>query len=168
MHRRSPRLIALLLAVAVLGAIGGGIATAAVMRATATKRVVLARFVNPRGADDRTLYMQRVTIPAGSKLPSHFHNGSQIGAITAGTLRYSVDRGGTVKVVAWDTTGQKPAVVHTIKPGETYDVQTGESVVEPAGMVHHVTALPGHDVVVYVSSLFTNGSPLSVLAPPTA
>ncbi len=167
MSRMSRRLVLLLIAVAALGAIGGGIATAAIVRATAVERDVLSRFVNPRGADGRTLYLQRVTIPAGTKLATHFHDGSQIAGITTGTLRYTVVSGGKAKVVNSDPTGQKPEVVHTIQPGETYDVKAGQGVVEPSGMVHRVEALPGDDVVIYVSSLFVNGKPLSEKVPET-
>jgi quercetin dioxygenase-like cupin family protein len=159
--RISRRLVLLLVAVAVLGAIGGGIATAAIVRSAAVQRDVLSRFVNPRGADGRTLYLQRVTIPAGTKLAAHFHYGSQIAGITSGTLRYTVVSGGKVKVVDTDAVGQEPTVVHTILPGETYDVHAGPGVVEPSGMIHRVEALPGADVVIYVSSLFVNGAPLS-------
>jgi len=159
--RISRRLVLLLVAVAIVGAIGGSIATAAIVRATTVQRDVLSRIVNPRGADGRTMYLQRVTIPANTKLATHFHDGSQIAAITTGTLRYTVVSGGKVKVLDSDPTGQKPAVVHTILPGETYDVQAGQGVVEPSGMIHRVEALPGKDVVIYVSSLFVNGKPLS-------
>jgi hypothetical protein len=38
---------------------------------------------------------------------------------------------------------------------------TVEPQIEPSGMIHHVEALPGDDVVIYVSSLFVNGKPLS-------
>ena len=160
MPRRSPRLIVLVVALLALALVGGGIATAA-LRAGGVERDVLARFTNPRGADGRTMYLQRVTIPADTLLPDHFHDGSQIGAVVEGTLRYTVIRGGIVRVVESDPTGQKPAVVHEIRPGETYDVTAGHAVVEPAGMVHHAQAVGGHRVVVYVSSLLVNGAPLS-------
>ena len=156
MSRRLPLIIIALLVVIATA----GVATAA-LRAAAVERDVLARFTNPRGADGRTMYLQRVTIPAGTLLPDHFHDGSQVGAVVEGTLRYTVVRGGRVKVVTPDPTGQKPAVVHTIEPGETYDVPAGESVIEPAGVVHHAEAVGGHRVVVYVSSLLVNGAPLS-------
>ena len=156
MSRRLPLIVIALLAVV----LGTGIATAA-MRAGAVERDVLARFTNPRGADGRTMYLQRVTIPAGTLLADHFHNGSQVGAVVEGTLRYTVIRGGRVKVVASDPTGQKPAVLHVIEPGDTYDVEAGQAVIEPAGVVHHAEAVGGHRVVVYVSSLLVNGAPLS-------
>ena len=157
----SRRPLALVLALLALCLVGGGIATAAAVRSGAVERDVLARFTNPRGADGRTMYLQRVTIPADTLLPDHFHDGSQVGAVVEGTLRYTVVRGGIVRVVESDPTGQKPAVVHEIKPGETYDVTAGHAVIEPAGMVHHAQALGGHRVVVYVSSLLVNGAPLS-------
>lgn len=157
----SRRPLALVLALLALCLVGGGIATAAAVRSGAVERDVLARFTNPRGADGRTMYLQRVTIPADTLLPDHFHDGSQVGAVVEGTLRYTVVRGGIVRVVESDPTGQKPAVVHEIRPGETYDVTAGHAVIEPAGVVHHAQALGGHGVVVYVSSLLVNGAPLS-------
>ncbi len=157
----SRRPLALVLALLALCLVGGGIATAAAVRSGAVERDVLARFTNPRGADGRTMYLQRVTIPADTLLPDHFHDGSQVGAVVEGTLRYTVVRGGIVRVVESDPTGQKPAVVHEIRPGETYDVTAGHAVIEPAGVVHHAQALGGHRVVVYVSSLLVNGAPLS-------
>ena len=44
---------------------------------------------------------------------------------------------------------------------DTYDVEAGQAVIEPAGVVHHAEAVGGHRVVVYVSSLLVNGAPLS-------
>ena len=157
----SRRPLALVLALLALCLVGGGIATAAAVRSGAVERDVLARFTNPRGADGRTMYLQRVTIPPDTLLPDHFHDGSQVGAVVEGTLRYTVVRGGIVRVVESEPTGQKPAVVHEIRPGETYDVTAGHAVIEPAGVVHHAQALGGHRVVVYVSSLLVNGAPLS-------
>jgi quercetin dioxygenase-like cupin family protein len=167
MPRRSPRIILVLVLVGAVGAIGGSVATAALERATTVERDVLSRFVNPRGADGRTLYLQRVTIPAGSKLATHYHDGSQIAGITAGTLRYTVVSGGKVRVVDADEIGDRPATLHTILPGETYDIKAGQGVIEPAGMIHRVEALPGTDVEIYVASLLSNGEPLSVKVPAT-
>ena len=167
MSRLSPRLALLLILVAAAGVVGGIIATAANTTATTVERDVLSRFVNPRGADGRTLYLQRVTIPAGSKLATHFHDGSQIAGIVTGTLRYTVVSGGKVRVVDADSIGDRPTVLHTILPGETYDVKAGQGVVEPAGMIHRVEALPGTDVEIYVASLLQNGKPLSQRLPAT-
>lgn len=161
MPNRRPRLLILLAALLAVGAIGGGIATAAIVRSGSVERAVLARFVDPRGAHGRTMYLQKVVIPAGTVLPAHLHDGSQIGAVVEGTLRYTVIRGGRVRVVESDPVGQQPRLVHVIEPGETYDVKAGQSVVEPARMVHSARALAGHRVVVYVSSLLVDGAPLS-------
>jgi hypothetical protein len=40
-------------------------------------------------------------------------------------------------------------------------------VVEPAGMIPRVEALPGTDVEIYVASLLQNGKPLSQRLPAT-
>lgn len=151
----------ILLAVLALGAVGGAAATAALVRAGTPVREILAQTTNPQGADGRTLYLQRVTIPADTPLAAHFHQGTQIAAITSGRLRYHVIKGRPVRVVRSDATGGAPTFVRAIKPGETYVVKTGQSVIEPAGSVHEVHAMPGEDVVIYVASLFTNGAPLS-------
>lgn len=151
----------LLLAVLAVGALGGATATAALVRADAPVRELLAQDVNPQGAKGRTLYLQRVTIPAGMPLAAHFHQGTQIAAIEQGRLRYHVIQGLPVRVVRPDPAGGAPTLVRLIKPGETYVVKTGQSVVEPAGTVHNVNAMPGDDVVIHVASLFTNGAPLS-------
>ena len=157
---RSPRLLVLLAIVLAVGLVGGGIATAA-LRAGTVQRDVLARFVHPRGAADRTLYLQKVVIPAGTVLAAHLHDGSQLGAVVEGTLRYTVISGGRVRVLESDPTGQTPRLIHVIEPGETYDVRPGQSLVEPARMVHSARALKGHRVVVYVTSLLVDGAPLS-------
>jgi quercetin dioxygenase-like cupin family protein len=150
-----------LLAVLTLGAVGGGAATAALVRAGSPVRELLAQSTNPQGGDGRTLYLQRVTIPADTPLAAHFHQGTQIAAITSGRLRCHVITGRPVGVVRPDADGGAPAFVRAVKPGETYVVRAGQSVIEPAGSVHEVHAMPGEDVVIYVASLFTNGAPLS-------
>jgi len=150
-----------LLAVLALGAAGGAAATAALVRAGTPVRELLAQSTNPQGAVGRTLYLQRVTIPADTPFAAHFHQGTQIAAITSGRLRYHVIKGRPVRVVRPDAEGGAPIFVRAIKPGETYVVKTGQSVIEPAGSIHEVHAMPGDDVVIYVASLFTNGAPLS-------
>lgn len=157
MRRRLP----LTLIVLVIGAVLGATATAAIVRTPAPVRTVLVQHVNPQGAQGRTMYLQRVTIPADSPLGAHFHQGTQIAAITQGRLEYHVIQGLPVRVVRYTDDGASPRPVRTIAPGQTYVVQTGYGVVEPAGTVHSVRALPGKDVIVYVSSLFKNGAPLS-------
>ncbi len=150
-----------ILTVLALGAVLGATATAALVRSAAPVREVLAQDVDPQGAKGRTMYLQRVTIPAGSPLAAHFHEGTQIAAVDRGRLEYTVLKGLPVRVVDFDTSGAAPRPVRTIAPGQTYVVRAGFGVIEPAGTIHRVRALPGDDVVIYVSSLLRNGAPLS-------
>ncbi|MGA0122701.1 MAG: hypothetical protein ACO3KD_06820 [Gaiellales bacterium] len=159
--RPALRRTSLLLAVLAVGAVGGATATAALVRAGTPVRELLAQSVNPQGAKGRTLYLQRVTIPANTPLAAHYHQGTQIAAIEQGRLRYHVIQGRPVRVVRPAAAGGAPPLVRLIRPGETYVIRAGLSVVEPAGSVHEVLAMPGKDVVIHVASLFRNGAPLS-------
>ena len=94
--------------------------------------------------------------------PAHTHAGTQIAAITTGTLRYTVIKGKPVKVLKPNALGTKPEFIRTIKAGQTYDVKAGYSVIEPAGTAHKVQGMGATEVVIYVASLFTNGEPVSI------
>jgi quercetin dioxygenase-like cupin family protein len=165
MPRPTLRAPLIALALLALGAAGGATATASLLRADAPTRTILAQRVDPQGAPDRTLLMQRVVIPAGLRLGAHTHQGDQMAEITTGTLRYTVIAGRPVRVVR-PTADGAPVLVRLIRPGQTYDVRAGLAVVEPAGSAHRVRALPGDDVVIYVASLFREGAPLSDPYPP--
>jgi len=100
--------------------------------------------------------------PELTPLAAHTHAGTQIAAITTGTLRYTVIKGKPVKVLKPNALGTKPEFIRTIKAGETYDVKAGYSVIEPAGTAHKVQVVGATEVVIYVASLFTNGEPVSI------
>jgi len=150
-----------LLAVFGVGIVGGSVATAAILRADAPVREVLAQTASPQGAKGRTMYLQRVTLPAGTPLAAHFHQGTQEAYIATGRLRYTVIQGLPVKVLKPDASGAAPRLVRLIKPGQTFTVPAGHSVVEPAGTVHEVLAVPGREVVIYVASLLRSDAPVS-------
>jgi hypothetical protein len=98
--RSRPTLLVPLAASALLAS-GAGIGWAAggADPAPATvAREPLAQADHPRGADDKTLGLSRVTIMPGSVLASHHHPGTQIAYIAGGTLTYSVETG-SVKVM---------------------------------------------------------------------
>ena len=162
MHHLITRRTLALLAVLLVGIVGGASATAAIMRSGTPVREVLAQSTNPQGGDGRTLYLQRVTIPGNTPLAAHTHAGTQIAAITTGVLRYTVIKGKPVKVLKPNALGTKPEFIRTIKPGQTYDVKAGYSVIEPAGTAHQVQVMGATEVVIYVASLFTNGEPVSI------
>ena len=162
MHRPSLRQGVIVLAILAVGVAGGASATAAIMRSGAPVREVLAQATNPPGGDGRTLYLQRVTLPGNTPLAAHTHAGTQIAAITTGVLRYTVLASKPVKVLKPNALGTKPLFIRSIKPGETYDVKAGYSVIEPAGTAHEVRSIGATEVVIYVASLFTNGEPVSI------
>lgn len=162
MHHLHTRRALALLVVLLVGVVGGASATAAIMRADTPVREVLAQSTNPQGGDGRTLYLQRVTIPGNTPLAAHTHAGTQIAAITTGTLRYTVIKGKSVKVLKPNALGTKPAFIRTVKAGQSYDVKAGYSVIEPAGTAHKVEVVGNTAVVIYVASLFTNGEPVSI------
>src|SRR3954468_17894772 len=47
----------------------------------------------PANAPGQQLYLQRVTIAPGAKLPQHFHQGTQVARILGGVLTYDVASG---------------------------------------------------------------------------
>lgn len=160
MFSTTPRRVLLLIAVLAVGIVGGTTASA-VMRVglEAPVREILAEVPNPKGAKGRTMVLQRVEIPPNTPLAAHTHQGTQVAAIEKGTLRYTVIRGRPVRVVRPVADGS-PRLVRLIRPGETFTVRAGLSVIEPAGTVHAVRS-GKTTVVIHVSTLLVTGAPLS-------
>jgi quercetin dioxygenase-like cupin family protein len=165
MPSRAARRTLVIIAVLALGIFGATTAPAVLRIALdAPQREILAEVRNPQGATGRTLVLQRVEIPANTPLAAHTHRGTQIAAIETGALRYTVIAGRPVRVVRPVPEGE-PKLVRLIKPGETFTVRAGLSVIEPAGTAHSVRS-GNKKVVIYVSSLLRNGAPLSDPYPP--
>ncbi len=160
MNRPNRRLFVPVL-ILLLGVIGATSATATILRSAPPVRKILVQTTNPGGTTDRTMYLQRVTIPGNTPLVAHTHQGTQIAAITTGTLRYHVITGKPVKVVKSNALGTEPAFIRLIKPGQTYDVKPGFSVIEPAGTAHELQAIGSTAVIIYAASLLLNGAKLS-------
>jgi quercetin dioxygenase-like cupin family protein len=101
--------------------------------------------------------LSRVIIPAGQGIAAHTHPGPQLAVIVEGTLTYTVIQG---QVQA--THGSGPdARNETIKPGQTVELNPGDSLLETPGMVHTAKNAGKTPVVIYVSSLFPDGAPAS-------
>lgn len=165
MFATTPRRVLILIAVLSVGIVGGATASALVrVGLESPVREILAEVPNPQGAKGRNLVLQRVEIPANTPLAAHTHRGTQIAAIETGTLRYTVLRGRPVRVVRPVADGT-PKLVRLIKPGQTYTVRAGLSVVEPAGTAHAVRS-GNRTVVIHVSTLLVKGAPLSTPYPP--
>jgi hypothetical protein len=140
-----------------VGALVGAGVTSAVQAASAptAKRELLGAYVNPVGANGRTLGLSRVTIPGGVLLPLHYHEGTQIAYVDAGILRYSV-KSGHVRVLSGLASGS-PKLVRTIGPGQSGNITAGQWLVEQPSTIH--TAKGVTRVVVLLANLLRNGAP---------
>lgn len=117
----------------------------------------------PATAPGEQLGLSRVIIPAGVKLDPHTHPGPQLSLITEGTLTYTVFQGQAT--VFRDAAGPDPKK-EVITAGQTVEIHTGDSLLEPAGIVHTGRNDGKTPVVLYSTSLFTDGAPASTLATP--
>jgi len=129
-------------------------------------RSALAQSSNIQGAPSRTMVLSRVLVEPGAHLATHHHLGTQIARIQSGVLRYTVRRGSVV--VRRGESDQSPAVVRTIKAGQTGDIRKGEWIVEQPSDVHEATTGSSQPVVIYIATLLKDGAPPStpVTLPP--
>lgn len=109
----------------------------------------------PAPVADGQLALALVTVPAGAKIASHIHPGSQFAAITQGELTYTVDNGTVLHRKAgspadgpWDE----------ITSGETVVLEPGDSVRENPGEAHHAENAGDEPVLIWIASLFPNGA----------
>jgi uncharacterized membrane protein len=154
---KSRRLIvvACTIAVFMVGAGAGAIAVQAMSSAPTAKRELLGAFKNPLGARGRTLGLSRVVIPAGVKLPLHYHEGTQVSYIATGALRYSVKTGSVT--VMRGLADQNPRVVRKIRAGQSGTLTAGDWIVEQPSDHHFAQAKTR--VVVWLATLLRNGAP---------
>jgi hypothetical protein len=124
-------------------------------RAGAAQRQLVGAYKNPVGGTGRTLGLSIVTIPAGVRLPLHFHQGTQLAYVQTGILSYTV-RSGRVRVMS-GLADQSPKLVRTIGAGQTGDITSGQWIVEQPSTIH--TAQAKTKVVVLLATLLKNGAP---------
>ena len=149
-----------LLAVPVLVTGGASIGWAAApAEPVVVVREPLAAGVEPVGAPDRDLGLNRVTVMPGAELAAHHHPGTQVAYLEQGTLTYSVLTG---KVRVMRGPSDDPTKVRTIAAGETGKIRAGQWIVEQPWM-HHQAANRGADpVVIYLATLFRDGMPAAI------
>lgn len=117
-------------------------------------RAVLGQ-AEPVNSPGQDLTLQEVTVQPKAKLPTHFHEGTQVAFIEQGVLTYNVVSG-TVKVTrkgeqqATDVTG--PATVK---------LAPGDGIVENAALVHNAENKGGKPVVIVLAALLRDGAPLA-------
>lgn len=159
----------ILAAVAALGLLVAGGAAGAVVAGSsgpadppAPKYNSLARKVGPIGTPGRALGLSRVVIQPGARIPLHYHEGTQVSYIQAGTLTYTVKTGG-VKVMRGP--GDRGTLVRRIKAGQTGKIRKGNWLVEQPG-THHRAANNGNGrIVIYLANLLKKNAAPSTLVP---
>ncbi|HUZ29525.1 MAG TPA: hypothetical protein VMU90_09815, partial [Solirubrobacteraceae bacterium] len=160
---RRLKLIALPVAALAVAACGGSSSIAPTATANSTpatrlaaaQRQLVGAYKNPVGVTGRTLGLSIVTIPAGVKLPLHFHEGTQVAFIQTGILSYAV-KSGQVRVMS-GLADQGPKPVRTISAGQTGEITTGQWIVEQPSTIHSAQAKT--KVVVLLATLLKTGAP---------
>jgi quercetin dioxygenase-like cupin family protein len=108
----------------------------------------------PANAPGQELYLQRVTIAPGAKLPEHYHQGTQVARILAGVLTYDIASGSA-------TVTRKDGSTQTVTAPATVKLRTGDGLVETEGLEHHGSNSGKKPVVIEIASLLQAGAPLS-------
>lgn len=113
----------------------------------------------PNYAQGRILELVRYTIPSGAKLPPHIHPGMQIERVEFGTLTYTVVKG-EVKITRANRTEE------ILRAGQTTLLKVGDSLIEPAQMVHYGKNESASIVILLSASLFDAKQPKAILIAP--
>jgi quercetin dioxygenase-like cupin family protein len=108
----------------------------------------------PANAPGQELYLQRVTIAPGAKLPEHFHQGTQVARVLSGVLTYDI-ASGTATVTRANGSMETASGPTTIK------LRPGDGLVETQGLVHHGSNAGKKPVVIELAALLQAGAPLS-------
>jgi len=139
--------------------------TSAASTVVAVREVMASGF--PENANGQVLQLLRTVVPAGVVLPMHTHPGMQVAWIESGVLNYTVVSGGSVPITRngmEGTTG--PAEL--LGPGETTDLQPGDTVAELDGVVHYGQNLGTEEVVIWSAVLLDPDQPAAVVFVPEA
>lgn len=113
----------------------------------------------PTQEQKQILELVRYTIAPKTKLPIHTHPGMQIERVEAGTLTYTVVEG-EAKVTKANGTEL------LLQKGKTIQLTVGDSLVEPAGMVHYGENQTNNPVILLSASLFDANQPKAILSHP--
>ena len=157
---QSSRVTARALALAVLALLLGATAASAQTTTTAgsssSNGITRANLgsASPSNAPGQELYLQRVTIAPGAKLPEHYHQGTQVAHILSGTLTYDIAAGSAAVTRANGKT-------ETASAPATVTLRRGDGLVETQGLEHHGSNQGKVPVVIEIASLLQAGAPLS-------
>ncbi len=115
----------------------------------------------PAAVEQGQLGLALVTVPPGAKIGAHFHPGSQFAAIQQGELTYTVDTG-TVRIRRAGSEADGPW--EDITAGETVVLAPGDAIRESPGDIHHAENTGDEPVLIWIASLFPDGSPRAIPA----
>lgn len=107
-----------------------------------------------------TLTLTRYTIPAGAKLPVHYHPGVQLASVESGELTYHVIEG---ELFVTRADGTKV----TYESGATVVLATGDAWEEPEGMIHYAENLTDQPVVLISTALLESDKDATILVDAT-
>jgi quercetin dioxygenase-like cupin family protein len=158
--------VAALLAALVFGPPRGDARQATPAAAAAATPVVSSQILGtglPPAALGQTIYLYRVMVEPGARIVPHTHPGTQVAAIVAGELTYTVIQGEVTITRA--ANGGTPGPTVRARSGHEVVLRPGDALVEHAGMIHHARNDGGQPVVILIASLFATGEPLSRAAP---
>jgi quercetin dioxygenase-like cupin family protein len=108
----------------------------------------------PANAPGQHLYLERVTISPGTQLDTHFHDGTQVAHIVAGTLTYNIVSGSAR--ITRDT-----GSVETLTGPTVTTLETGDWIVETKDLVHFGSNESDDPVVVLLAVLLVEDAPLA-------
>ena len=109
---------------------------------------------SPANAPGQELYLQRVTIAPGAKLPEHFHQGTQVAHVVSGVLTYEIISGSATVTRAKGTTT-------TVDAPATIKLRKGDGLIETQGLAHQGSNAGARPVVIEIAALLQAGAPLS-------
>jgi mannose-6-phosphate isomerase-like protein (cupin superfamily) len=136
-------------------AVEGTVVARAAAKQEPVTRTILGE-TKPSNAPGQDLTLQQVTVQPGAKLPTHFHEGTQVASIRAGVLTYTIESGSATVTHA----GGDPEVV--VAPA-TVTLKPGDGLVETASLVHHAENKGNKPVVIVLTALLRDGAPLATL-----
>ena len=111
--------------------------------------------VLPDTAPGLRMGLWQVTLPGYTAAPPHAHLGYQIIYVSQGTEGYHIISG-AAEVHRVDGT------VEAVATGDTFELMTGDWIVETPGMEHEAWNAGAETVLNVAATLFPDGAPLSV------
>jgi Cupin domain len=165
-HRRHPRVLAVLVAIPLVAVVGGLIEArraASAASAPQPQRIDLAAGY-PNFVHGYRLSLTEAVLPPGTGFPPHRHPGMQVAYVRSGTLRYTVFQG-RVKIFRGHP-GSSPKLVRVLRAGQTGSINAGQWIIETPSL-HHKGANTGHKrVIILLATLLRSNEPPAIPVTP--